>query len=77
MSRTASAFALQGAVRLVAAMARPRCLIVADDLQWADPASLTLLGCCCAAWTASAWRPHTGQTALLGFDPAEALGDAG
>ncbi len=38
------ALALQGAVRLVAAVARPRCLIVADDLQWADPTSLTLLG---------------------------------
>ncbi|MGH3198811.1 MAG: BTAD domain-containing putative transcriptional regulator, partial [Streptosporangiaceae bacterium] len=36
--------ASQGAVRLVAAAARPRCLIVVDDLQWADPASLTLLG---------------------------------
>ena len=41
---TRRAFALQGAVRLVAAAARPRCLIVADDLQWADPTSLTLLG---------------------------------
>ena len=28
------AFALQGAVRLLAAVARPRCLIVIDDLQW-------------------------------------------
>src|SRR6185312_8130168 len=36
-------FALQGAIGLVAAAARPRCLIVIDDLQWADPASLTLL----------------------------------
>jgi DNA-binding SARP family transcriptional activator/tetratricopeptide (TPR) repeat protein len=41
---TRRAFALQGAVRLIAATARPRCLIVADDLQWADPTSLTLLG---------------------------------
>ena len=38
------ALAFRGAVRLVAAVARPRCLIAADDLQWADPASLTLLG---------------------------------
>ena len=38
------AFAFQGAVRLVEAAARPRCLIMVDDLQWADPASLTLLG---------------------------------
>jgi DNA-binding SARP family transcriptional activator len=37
-------FAFQGAVRLVEAAARPRCLIVADDLQWADPTSLELLG---------------------------------
>lgn len=35
---------VQGAVRLLRAAARPRCLIVADDLQWADPASLELLG---------------------------------
>ena len=41
---TRRAFALQGAVRLIAAAARPRCLIVADDLQWADLTSLTLLG---------------------------------
>ncbi len=38
------ALACRGAVRLVAAVARPRCLIVADDLQWADEASLALLG---------------------------------
>ena len=38
------AFAFQGAVRLVEAAARPRCLITVDDLQWADSASLTLLG---------------------------------
>ncbi|MGH3226250.1 MAG: BTAD domain-containing putative transcriptional regulator, partial [Streptosporangiaceae bacterium] len=38
------ALALQGAVRLLAAVARPRCLIAADDLHWADPTSLTLLG---------------------------------
>ena len=37
-------FALQGAVRLIAATAQPRCLLAADDLQWADPTSLTLLG---------------------------------
>jgi DNA-binding SARP family transcriptional activator/tetratricopeptide (TPR) repeat protein len=37
-------FAFQGAVRLVAAAARPRCLIIVDDLQWADPTSLELLG---------------------------------
>ncbi len=41
---TRRAFALQGAVRLIAATARPRCLIAADDLHWADPTSLTLLG---------------------------------
>ena len=43
-TETRRAFALRGAVRLIAAVARPRCLIAVDDLQWADPASLTLLG---------------------------------
>ena len=38
------AFAFQGAVRLVEAAARPRCLITVDDLQWADSTSLNLLG---------------------------------
>ena len=38
------AFAFQGAVRLVGAAARPRCLVIVDDLQWADSTSLTLLG---------------------------------
>lgn len=37
-------FAFQGAVRLVEAAARPSCLIVVDDLQWADSTSLTLVG---------------------------------
>jgi DNA-binding SARP family transcriptional activator/tetratricopeptide (TPR) repeat protein len=68
------AFALQGAVRLVAAMARPRCLIVADDLQWADPASLTLLGLLLrrldGVSLTAAYRPDANP----GFGPAEALG---
>ena len=68
------AFALQGAVRLVAAMARPRCLIVADDLQWADPTSMTLLGLLLrrldSISLAAAYRPDGNA----GFDPAEALG---
>lgn len=38
------AFAVQGAVRLVEAVAQPRCLIMVDDLQWADPTSVELLG---------------------------------
>ena len=67
--RERRAFALQAAVRLIAAMAQPRCLIVADDLHWADPTSLTLLACCCAVWTASAWRPHTGQTLTMASTP--------
>jgi predicted ATPase len=41
---TRHAFAFQGAVRLVEAAARPRCLITVDDAQWADPASRALLG---------------------------------
>jgi DNA-binding SARP family transcriptional activator/tetratricopeptide (TPR) repeat protein len=68
------AFALQGAVRLIAAMARPRCLIVADDLQWADPTSLTLLGLLLrrldGVSLAAAYRPDGNP----GFDPAGALG---
>ena len=68
------ALALQGAVRLLAAAARPRCLIVADDLQWADPTSLTLLGLLLrrldTVSLAAAYRPDGNP----GVDPAEALG---
>jgi DNA-binding SARP family transcriptional activator len=68
------AFALQAAVRLVAAMARPRCLIVTDDLHWADPTSLTLLGLLLrrldGVSLAAACRPDASH----GFDAAEALG---
>jgi tetratricopeptide (TPR) repeat protein len=67
------AFALQAAVRLIAAMAQPRCLIVADDLHWADPTSLTLLGLLLrrldGVSLAAAYRPDGNP----GFDPAEAL----
>jgi DNA-binding SARP family transcriptional activator len=70
-------FALQGAIGLVAAAARPRCLIVIDDLQWADPASLTLLGLLLrrldGVSLAAACRADAGP----GFDPAEALGMPG
>ncbi|HEU5393014.1 MAG TPA: BTAD domain-containing putative transcriptional regulator [Streptosporangiaceae bacterium] len=72
--RTRRAFALQGAVRIIAAAARPRCLIVADDLQWADPTSLTLLGLLLrrldGVSLAAAYRADGNP----GFDPAEALG---
>ena len=68
------ALALQGAVRLLAAAARPRCLIVADDLQWADPTSLTLLGLLLrrldTVSLTAAYRPDGNP----GVDPAEALG---
>jgi hypothetical protein len=71
---TRRAFALQGAVRLIAAAARPRCLIVADDLQWADPTSLTLLGLLLrrldGVSLAAAYRADGNP----GFDPAEVLG---
>ena len=74
---TRRAFALQGAVGLVAAAARPRCLIAADDLQWADPTSLTLLGLLLrrldGVSLAAAYRTD-GST---DFDPAEALGIPG
>jgi DNA-binding SARP family transcriptional activator/tetratricopeptide (TPR) repeat protein len=71
---TLHAFALQGAVRLLAAVARPRCLIVADDLQWTDPTSLTLLGLLLrrldGVSLAAAYRADESP----GIDPAEALG---
>lgn len=74
---TRRAFALQGAVGLAAAAARPRCLIVADDLQWADPTSLTMLGLLLrrldGVSLAAAYRAD-GSTE---FDPAEALGIPG
>jgi len=74
---TRHAFALQGAVGLVAAAVRPRCLIVADDLQWADPTSLTVLGLLLrrldGVSLAAAYRTD-GST---DFDPAEALGIPG
>jgi len=72
--RTRRAFALQGAVRIIATAARTRCLIVADDLQWADPTSLTLLGLLLrrldGVSLAAAYRAGGNP----GFDPAEALG---
>ena len=72
--RERRAFAMQAAVRLIAAMAQPRCLIVADDLHWADPTSLTLLGLLLrrldGVSLAAAYRPDANH----GFDPAEALG---
>jgi DNA-binding SARP family transcriptional activator/tetratricopeptide (TPR) repeat protein len=71
---TRRAFALQGAVRIIAATARPRCLIVADDLQWADPTSLTLLGLLLrrldGVSLVAAYRPDTSP----GIDLAETLG---
>ena len=71
---TRRAFALQGAVRLLAAAGGPRCLIVADDLQWADPTSLTLLGLLLrrldGVGVAAAYRADGSPD----LDPAEALG---
>jgi DNA-binding SARP family transcriptional activator/tetratricopeptide (TPR) repeat protein len=71
---TRRAFALQGAVRLVAAAARPRCLIVADDLQWADPASLTLLGLLLRRLDGVSLAAAYRADGSPGVDPAEALG---
>ena len=67
-------FALRGAVRLIAAMARPRCLIVADDLQWADPASLTLLGLLLRRLDGVSLAAAYRADGTPGVDPAEALG---
>jgi DNA-binding SARP family transcriptional activator/tetratricopeptide (TPR) repeat protein len=71
---TRRAFALQGAVRLIAATARPRCLIVADDLQWADPTSLTLLGLLLRRLDAVSLAAACRTDSNPGADPAEALG---
>ena len=71
---TGRVFALQGAVRLVAAAARPRCLIVADDLQWADPTSLTLLGLLLRRLDGVSLAAAYRRDGNPGFDPAEALG---
>ena len=71
---TRRAFALQGAVRLLAATARPRCLIVADDLQWADPASLTLLGVLLRRLDSVSLAAACWPDANPGSDPAEVLG---
>ncbi len=68
------ALALQGAVRLVAAVAQPRCLIVADDLQWADPASLSLLGLVLRRLEGVSLAAACRSAASPGFDPATALG---
>ena len=68
------AFAVQGAIRLIAAMARPRCLIVADDLQWADPASLTLLGLLLRRLDGVSLAAAYRADGTAGVDPAEALG---
>ena len=69
----APALALRAAIRLIAAVARPRCLIVADDLQWADPASLAMLGVLLrrldGVGLAAGYRPEA-----PGADPAAALG---
>ncbi|HEU5416421.1 MAG TPA: BTAD domain-containing putative transcriptional regulator [Streptosporangiaceae bacterium] len=74
---TCRAFALQGAVGLVAAAARPRCLIAVDDLQWADPASLTVLGLLLRRLDSVSLAAAYGAGASTGFDPAEALGIPG
>ena len=55
-------------------MARPRCLIVADDLQWADPASLTLLGLLLRRLDGVSLAAAYRADGTAGADPAEALG---
>ena len=71
---TRRAFALQGAVRLIAAAARPRCLIVADDLHWADPTSLTLLGLVLRRLDGVSLAAAYRTDGSPGAHPAEALG---
>ena len=69
------ASALQGAERLIGAVTRSRCLVVVDDLQWADPASRDLLGRllrrCDRLSLAAAYQPD-GTAAR--FSAAEAFG---
>ena len=71
---TRRALALQGAIGLVAAAGRPRCLIVADDLQWADPTSLALLGLLLRRLDSVSLVAAYQADGGTGFDPAEALG---
>ena len=66
--------ALRAAVRLIAAAAQPRCLIVADDLQWADPASRTLLGLLLRRLDCVGLAAGYRLEAAPGADPAVALG---
>ena len=74
---TRRVLALQGAVGLVAAAGRPRCLIVADDLQWADPTSLALLGLLLRRLDGVSLVAAYQADGGTGFDPAEALGMPG
>ena len=68
------ALALRAAVRLMAAVAQPRCLIVVDDLHWADPTSLTLLGLLLRRLDGVSLAAGCRPDASPGFDPAEELG---
>ncbi|MHB1597217.1 MAG: AAA family ATPase, partial [Streptosporangiaceae bacterium] len=68
------ALTLRAAIRLIAAVAQPRCLIVADDLQWADPASLTMLGLLLRRLDSVGLAAGYRQEAAAGADLAAALG---
>lgn len=69
------ALTVRAAVRLVEAAARPRCLVVIDNLNWADQESLGLLGRLLRRVdrisVAAAYRPDVPEA---GWSAAEALG---
>jgi DNA-binding SARP family transcriptional activator/tetratricopeptide (TPR) repeat protein len=71
------AFTSAAALRLVDALARPRCLIAVDDLQWADDSSLSLLRQ--LRQRLPGFRlvaAHPGEIPPGGADPVQALAGA-
>lgn len=66
-AQTRRALVLQGGVQLLGAAAETGLLVLVDDLQWADPSSLSLL--------ASVLERHRGVTCVLAYRPEEVEDD--